>query len=51
MIKKLASYIGEYKKNTILAPALMVMEVRRPCFPGQHVTAVPLISENMRDSL
>jgi ATP-binding cassette subfamily B protein len=27
MIKKLASYIGEYKKNTILAPALMVMEV------------------------
>lgn len=27
MIKKLASYIGEYKKNTILAPALMIMEV------------------------
>lgn len=27
MIKKLASYIGEYKKNTILAPLLMIMEV------------------------
>lgn len=27
MIRKLASYIGEYKKNTILAPILMIMEV------------------------
>ncbi|MCR5374534.1 MAG: ABC transporter ATP-binding protein/permease [Lachnospiraceae bacterium] len=27
MIKKLASYIGKYKKNTILAPVLMIMEV------------------------
>lgn len=27
MIKKLASYIGEYKKNTVLAPILMIMEV------------------------
>lgn len=27
MIKKIASCIGEYKKNTILAPLLMIMEV------------------------